>query len=95
MILRYLWDILDEVRIWTTDRTDLIATCMDTELGFNSGECGRRIDSLIGYIRFNEGVGSSISDTQGFGSGSVEYPDPNNAGSFLSFDTGWTTATPF
>ncbi len=84
--------IIDEVRFWTTDRTAEISSathCRNQELDNTSGACGRDNDNLITYIRFNEGVGSSINDAAGLGAGAGEYPDPDNVGEFLHWETGW------
>lgn len=80
--------VIDEFRFWTTARN--VATCMNTELGNNSGDCGRINDNLISNLRFNEGEGHSVTDLAGIGSGTPEYSDPNNAGLFLELSTGWT-----
>lgn len=85
--------IIDEARLWNTERT--ISTCMGTELG-TSGVCNRSDESLISYLRFNEGEGPTIYDWSGvLGSGGKEYADPANAGEFLEWETGWTSDTPF
>ncbi len=68
---------------------------MNQELSIG-GECDINSSDLITYHSFNEGSGFSVYDLSGLlGLGIKEYPDPDNAGKFLHWSTGWTTDTPF
>lgn len=87
--------IVDEFRLWTVSRLMSGALpCMNTELGYSSDTCGRLHDSLISYMRFNEGSGHNVGDFTGLGSAGKEYPDPDLAGEFLDWETGWTSDVP-
>lgn len=85
---------VDETRIWTEARTlAQLTECKGQELGNNSGTCGRVNDSLITYMRFNEGEGHTVTDLAGLGSGSAEYAAigdecPEGDG-WCEWETGW------
>ena len=84
--------IVDETRIWTTDDRTIL-DCMNQELG-TSGTCDRTDSNLLSYLRFNAGAGHSVMDEAGIfaGAGLVYILAPDN---FPSWDTGWTSDTPF
>ena len=84
--------IVDETRIWTTDDRTIL-DCMNQELG-TSGTCDRTDSNLLSYLRFNAGAGHSVMDEAGIfaGAGLVYILTP---GDFSSWDTGWTSDTPF
>ena len=85
--------IIDETRIWTTERT--ISTCMSVELG-TSGTCDRTDDTLLSYLRFNAGSGYIVMDEAGImGSAVKQYIDTSEPSGFANWITGWTTDTPF
>lgn len=85
--------VIDEARIWTVARTEAqIAECKGTELGKNSGTCGRINDSLIAYQRFNEGEGHTVTDFAGLGSGAKEFRE--SEGVFPEWNTGWVAGAP-
>ncbi len=80
--------IIDEVRIWGVERTSAeINACMNQELGL-TGNCNR-MNGLVGYMRFNEGQGSSTADWIGLGLGVKEKLGP-----LSEWDEGWTTDSP-
>ncbi len=84
--------IIDEARIWKTARSvSMLNDCLDEELG-KTGTCNRNTDDLILYLRFNEGVGHTVNDYTGLGSGGAEYQDA--ALDFHEWDTGWSTDQP-
>jgi hypothetical protein len=64
---------IDEVRFWKEARTkSQINECMKQELG-GSGAC-KVIDKLATYLKFNEGMGSTVRDSSMYGNhGSSRY----------------------
>lgn len=87
--------IIDEARIWNTDREQFLSECMSRELDDTSVNCNFK-NNMILYSYFNAEKGSSVADRSGtMGSGTKEYPDPDTAGIFHHWETGWTTDTPF
>lgn len=84
--------IIDEVRLWGTDRTESeINACMNGELSNDGGTCGRLQDTLILNLRFNEGEESSTFDWAGLlGSGVME----SVTAGVDDWTTGWTSDTP-
>jgi hypothetical protein len=88
---------VDEARLWGVARTQSeIQKCMGMELGLDGSVCGRETDDLIGYFRFNEGSGHSLSEWSGLGPGAKEYTDLNssNVPPIESWDTGWVDGAP-
>lgn len=81
--------VIDEVRYYTTARTQsLIQACMNTELGLD-GNCSRNSITLAAYMRLNECKGSAPSDWTGLGSGSKESP-----GGTPGWEGGWVSGAP-
>ncbi len=63
---------IDEVRLWTVDRSADIATCKDAELT-SSGACALNSDILKGYWKMNECSGGYVAAWSGAGSpGGIE-----------------------
>ncbi|UCD35672.1 MAG: LamG domain-containing protein, partial [Nitrospiraceae bacterium] len=78
--------VIDEVRVWTTARTeDDIQDCMDRELG-TGGSCNRGDNNLKLYYRLNEGKEATATDFSGNGlSGSVFTFTPDEE----EWEDGW------
>ncbi|HDH06012.1 MAG TPA: hypothetical protein ENH01_09945, partial [Nitrospirae bacterium] len=63
----YFDGVIDEVRFWTVARTEAeIQQCMNYELGTAVG-CGINSAELKGYWRFDEGLGTIVTDSSGNG----------------------------
>ncbi len=90
--------IIDEVRLWGVERTSTeINACMKKELGL-TGDCNR-MNGMVGYMRFNEGQGTTTTDWIGLGSGVKEdvtvILGPPISVSVHEWEAGWSTDTPF
>jgi hypothetical protein len=78
---------IDEVRLWTTARTeDQIKACMNQELGMG-GTCDRLDSNLIGYWRLNEGEGAEFTDFSGYGYTGILLSKPPGVG--IEWEDGW------
>lgn len=90
--------VIDEVRVWTTARTQSqIQECMHQQLTF-AGEENCVIDpgTLMGYWRLNEGEGFSVMDFSGNGlNGDIEYFDYDTNPPYSVWDGGWVEGYPF
>ena len=96
-LLGAFFGIIDEARIWTTERSiDEMNACRNRSLE-QSGTCGfnESGDNMILYVNFNECEGHSVTDRTGTFNGGLEYPFPVGSGHFEEWTTGWTEDTPF
>jgi hypothetical protein len=88
---------IDEVRLWTADRTSTLNKCKDKEISLDGSDCGiQGNDNLVAYFRFDEGSGHIVNDWAGLGSGGKEYPNPNATPDMpvIDWEGGWTKDVP-
>jgi hypothetical protein len=82
--------VIDEVRVWTVDRSESeINACMNRELGIG-GTCDRGDKNLGSYYRFNEGEGDGATDFSGSAmTGTLYWWSPET-----HWEDGWVAGNP-